>query len=107
MRISRTVFKVQSYRADGIVSGFSRHSRGITKKLYFQELWFLRSAYRLMLVKISMAFHEDILNGFLSYGDTERTALYSVLGIFHERSYANRAIIKHSTLIVLLKSRAI
>ena len=34
-----------------------------------------------MLVNISMAFHEDILNGFLSYRATERTALYSVLGI--------------------------
>ena len=31
-----------------------------------------------MLVNISMTFHEDILNGFQV---TERTALYSVLGI--------------------------
>ena len=36
--------------------------RGIT--LYIQELWFLRSARRLMLVNISVKFHEDILNGF-------------------------------------------
>ena len=29
-----------------------------------KELWFLRSAHRLMLVNIFMTFHEDILNGF-------------------------------------------
>ena len=34
--------------------------------------------YVLMLVNISMTLHEDILNGFQV---TERTALYSVLGI--------------------------
>ena len=34
---------------------------------YIQELWFLRSAHRLMLVNISVTFHEDILNGFSSY----------------------------------------
>ena len=28
---------------------------------------------------------------------TEHMALYSVLGIFHELSYANRAIIGHTT----------
>ena len=35
-------------------------------KIYIQELWFLRSAGRLIfkLVNISMSFHEDILNGF-------------------------------------------
>ena len=38
--------------------------RGITKKIYIQELWFLRHAHRLMLVNIFMTFHEDILNGF-------------------------------------------
>ena len=32
--------------------------------LYIQELWFVRSARRLMLINISMKFHEDILNGF-------------------------------------------
>ena len=37
---------------------------GITKKIYIQELCFLRPAYRLILVNISMTFHEDILNGF-------------------------------------------
>ena len=38
--------------------------RGITKNIYIQELWFLRSVHRLMLVNISMTFHENILNGF-------------------------------------------
>ena len=104
MRIYWTVVMLQSYRADGIVF-CSRHSqvrRGITLKIYIQELWFLRSAHRLMLVKFSVpsrhdwknvdwdvkpqhkqtkfsvTFHEDILNGFQV---TERTALYYVLGI--------------------------
>ena len=41
-----------------------------------------------------MTFHEDILFGFQV---TERTALYYVADIFHERSYANRAIVGHTT----------
>ena len=45
-------------------------SKGITLKTYIQALWFLCSARRLMLVNISMNFHEDILNGFQV---TERT----------------------------------
>ena len=71
---------IQSYRADDIVfrSRQSQSLRGITKNTYMQELWFLRSAYCLMLDNISMTFHEDILNGFQA---TERMALYSVLGI--------------------------
>ena len=32
-----------------------------------QELWFLRSARRLMLIDIYMQFREGTLNGFLSY----------------------------------------
>ena len=55
-----------------------RSSKGHNSKIYIQELWFLRSARRLRLVNISMTIHEDILNGFQV---TERTALYSVLGI--------------------------
>ena len=43
---------------------------GITLKIYIQELWFVRSARRLMLFNISMKFHEDILNRFQV---TERT----------------------------------
>ena len=53
-------------RVDGIIFCF-RHSqslRGIIQKIYIQQLWFLRSAHRIMLVNISMTFHEDILNGF-------------------------------------------
>ena len=38
--------------------------RGIILKIYIQELWFLRCARRLMLVSISVKFHEEILNGF-------------------------------------------
>ena len=38
--------------------------RDVTQKVSIQELWFLRSARRLMLVNICMKFHEDTLNGF-------------------------------------------
>ena len=38
--------------------------KGITKKIYIQELWFLRSARLPMLVNIYTKFHEDILNDF-------------------------------------------
>ena len=38
--------------------------RDITQKVHIQELRFLRSASRPMLVNICMKFHEDILNGF-------------------------------------------
>ena len=38
--------------------------REITKKLLKQELWFLRSAPRLMLIGMYMKFREDSLNGF-------------------------------------------
>ena len=44
--------------------------RAVTPKVSIQELWFLHSACRLMLVNICMKFHEDILNGFKV---TERT----------------------------------
>ena len=38
--------------------------RYITQKVSIQELWFLHSVCRLMLVNICMKFHEDILNCF-------------------------------------------
>ena len=38
--------------------------RGITSKLYIQELWFLCSACRPMILKICMKFQEDTFNGF-------------------------------------------
>ena len=46
------------------------HSKGYNSKTYIQELWFLRSVRRRMLINISMTFHENILNGFQV---TERT----------------------------------
>ena len=36
----------------------------MTSKLYKQELWFLCSARRLMILIICMKFQEDIFNGF-------------------------------------------
>ena len=41
-----------------------RVQRGITQKVKIQELWFLRSTRRIMLVNIFIKFHEDTLNGF-------------------------------------------
>ena len=41
-----------------------KFQRGITTKLYRQELRFLCSAPRLMMLYISMKFHDNILNGF-------------------------------------------
>ena len=38
--------------------------RDITKKVSIQELRFLHSARRLILVNICMKFHEDILSSF-------------------------------------------
>ena len=38
--------------------------REIIQKEYVQELWFLRSARRLLLIDIYMKFLEDILNRF-------------------------------------------
>ena len=92
------VFQVSSYRVDSIVLGIAtatyKVQRGITQNIYIPELWFLRSAHRLMLVNISMTFHEDILNGFQV---TERMALHSVLGIavlcqqgYYRAHYVNR-----------------
>ena len=55
-------FILESYRADTNVSRkllltkFKGHN---PINIYIQELWFLRSAHRLMLVNISMKFHED------------------------------------------------
>ena len=58
------VCKLQSGHDFAVETATYKVQRGITKTIYIQELWFLRSAHRLMLVNISMTFHEDILNGF-------------------------------------------
>ena len=34
--------------------------KNVTQKVSIQALWFLHSAFRLMLVNICMKFHEDI-----------------------------------------------
>ena len=39
-------------------------SKGVTKKIHTQELWFLRFARRPIKLNIRMKFHEDILNVF-------------------------------------------
>ena len=59
------VFKLQNGHDFATETAPYKVQRGITQKLYIQELWFLRSAHRLMLINISMTFHDDIMNGFL------------------------------------------
>ena len=54
------VFKLQSGHKITTV----KFKRGITPKMYRQELWFLWSTCHLMMVYISMKFHDTILNGF-------------------------------------------
>ena len=49
------------YRADMILS---QKLLLTNSKVLIQELWFLYSACRLMLVNICMKFYEDTLNGF-------------------------------------------
>ena len=58
------VFKLQSGHDFVTETATYKVQRGITQKLYTQELWLLRSAHRLMLVNIFLTFHEDILNSF-------------------------------------------
>ena len=43
---------------------YLQSSKGHNSEKNIQELWFLRSACFLMLVNMSMKFHEDISNGF-------------------------------------------
>ena len=64
------VFKLQSGHDFVTETAIYRVQRGITKTIYIHELWFLRSAHCLMVVNISMKFHEEILTGFQV---TERT----------------------------------
>ena len=53
-----------------------KFQRGITTKLYRQELQFLSFACRLMMLYISMKFHDNILNRFQVI---ERTQNYHCL----------------------------
>ena len=64
MKISWMVFKLQSRHDFVTETATYKVQRGITKKIYIQELWFLLFAHDLMLVNIFMKFHEGILNGF-------------------------------------------
>ena len=58
------VFKLQSEHDFVTENATYKVQRCITQTIYFQELWFLRFVHRLMLINISLKFHEDILNGF-------------------------------------------
>ena len=59
---------------------YLQSSKGNNSKLYIQELWFLHSAGHLMLVNISMKFHEDVLNRLKVWKRTQfcQTATYKV-----------------------------
>ena len=43
---------------------YLKSSKGCNQKVSMQELWFLRSASRLILANICMKFHEDTMIGF-------------------------------------------
>ena len=58
------VYKLKSGHDFVTETATYKAQRGITQKVYIQELWFLRSAHRLMLIKISVTLHENILNSF-------------------------------------------
>ena len=58
---------------------YLQSSKGQTQKVTIQQLWFLRSACRLMLVNICMKFHEGTLNGFWV---TEQTRPYRKIYYF-------------------------
>ena len=59
MKISWTVFKLKSGHKITIID-----FKELITKMYRQDLRFLYSARRLMMLYISMKFHENILNGF-------------------------------------------
>ena len=73
MKIPRTVLKLQSRHDFVLETATYKVQRGITQKVKIQEIWFLHSTCRLMLVNICMKFHEGILNGFQVI---ERTLFY-------------------------------
>ena len=64
MKIPSTVLKLQRRHDFVLETATYKVQRSITQKVYTQELWFLHSARRLMLVNICIKFHEDTLNGF-------------------------------------------
>ena len=72
-------FKVTERTRFCLRNGYLQSSKGHNSVSIKQELWFLRSARRLMLVNICMKFHEGILNGFW---DTERTRPYRKIYYF-------------------------
>ena len=61
------VFNLQSGHYFVIETATYKIQRGITQKIYIQELWFLRSAHHLMLINISVTFHEENIERFSSY----------------------------------------
>ena len=56
MKIPRPVF--------GHATTIVKILRDITPKIYNKRFWFLLSARRLMMLYISMKFHENLFNGF-------------------------------------------
>ena len=63
MKISSMVFKLESGHDFVTETDTYKVQRAISKEMYIQELWYLQSTHRLMVVNISRTFHEDILNG--------------------------------------------
>ena len=70
MKVSLKVLKLYSRHDFVTETDTYKIQRDVTKKIHIQELLFLHSASRPMLINICTKFHEDILNGFK---DIERT----------------------------------
>ena len=70
MKVTWTVFELQSGHKPYRKIYYFQFLRAITPKIHNPELQFLRSARRLMLLYICVKFHENISNGFWV---TERT----------------------------------
>ena len=64
MKLPWKILKLQSKHDFVLETATYKVQRGITKKIHKQELWFLHSACRHMVLNICMKFHEDILEGF-------------------------------------------
>ena len=64
MNISYTVLKIQSGHDFVTETATYKVQKDVTQKESKQELLFLHSACRLMLINICKKFHEDTMNGF-------------------------------------------
>ena len=63
MKISHTVLMLESGHEYVVEMAIFNVQRAISPKVCNPELWVLRSAHLLMVLNISVKFHQNILNG--------------------------------------------